>query len=95
MREERLHRLFHELRSVVTLVASGPGSVEAALRLQGSLRLEAGAIRTTLRLVDQASGRLLRSEQFDHADAGTLPAQESIAAAICARMVPAIGAACE
>ncbi|KAF1719684.1 hypothetical protein [Pseudoxanthomonas wuyuanensis] len=95
MREELLHRLFCRLPDGMELVPAACPAAPADIRLEGSLRQGTGEVRATLRLIEQASGRLMRSRQFDGACTGALCAQEAMAESICAWLLPVLRALTE
>jgi TolB-like protein len=87
--EELRYRLYRALGARLALPTPGRESAEQLRQLgvgfvlEGSVRQDAGTIRTTLRLVCLDEARTLWSEQLDHADDISLRRQETLAEACC------------
>ena len=89
MRDEIVHALT-SVRALRVLAAADEDSdtprPDAALLIDGSVRLAAERVRVTVRLVDGSSGHYLWSESSDHSLADPVAAQEHVAREIAQRL---------
>lgn len=95
LQEELLHQLFHSLGDIlITLplaVSTAADNSTSSLScnseinhlLEGSVRIDAERIRTSIRLVDVSLGCVAWSEQFDRSIFFAITQQEELALSIC------------
>lgn len=87
--EELRYRLYRAFGARLALPAPGQDSADQLRQLgvgfvlEGSVRQDAGTIRTALRLICLDQARTLWSEQRDHADDMSLRRQEALADGCC------------
>lgn len=83
LNEELVHQLYCCFGATIVPNTSAPSLASASHRLEGSVRLDGGRVRLSLRLVDNSAGSMVWSKQFDGTAGPAIPLQEQLAAAAC------------
>jgi TolB-like protein len=76
----RLHRVFQTPPRSAGVPAQAP---DTSYTLEGSVRLEAQHLRTSIRLTDRGTGSIIWSEQLDHGFDLPIARQEQLATICC------------
>jgi TolB-like protein len=88
LNEELAYQLFRAFgQTIVSHTFNAmPHAASISHRLEGSIRIGAGMIRASLRLVDTVAGCIAWSCQFDRTSSFDIALQEELAGAICAAL---------
>lgn len=84
--EELVHQLYGAFGAAVLPYSAGRAALKLSHRLEGSVRIDNGVVRLALRLVDNRSGSVVWSQQFDRSGALAIGLQEQLAGAACAAL---------
>jgi TolB-like protein len=93
--EELVHQLYRGFGATIVPYTRSGGSGGgagagplggASHRLEGSVRIDAGMVRLSLRVLDSGSGSVVWSQQFDQQGALSIPLQDRLAAVACAAL---------
>jgi hypothetical protein len=84
--EQLLYELYRVSGECMTVHIAAAKSLQR--RLEGSLRVDAGQLRISMRLIDNNSGRLLWAHQLDCPFEHSIRQQEQMAREICAALLP-------
>lgn len=86
LNEELVHRLYCAFGVAIVPNADLDAMGKLSHRLEGSLRIDGGHVRLSLRLVDNGAGSLVWSQQFDGRASLSIHLQEQLAGAACAAL---------
>lgn len=86
LNEELVHQLYCAFGATIVPHTANRSSASVSHRLEGSVRIDGDLVRLALRLVDNAAGSMVWSQQFDGRAALSIDLQDHLAAAACAAL---------
>lgn len=86
LNEELVHQLYCAFGATIVPHTANRSTASVSHRLEGSVRIDGEMVRLALRLVDNAAGSMVWSQQFDGRAALSIDLQDQLAAAACASL---------
>lgn len=86
LNEELVHQLYCAFGATIVPHTATRSTASVSHRLEGSVRIDGDMVRLALRLVDNAAGSMVWSQQFDGRAALSIDLQDQLAAAACAAL---------